>query len=99
MKREFFKKHGNVVLGAGLLLLSINAFAGTTGTEFSTLYTWLLGEVQGYAGKSIAIGAVGIGAMLSMAKVNPVPIMGGIGFAVFLQYVPTIISGILSATI
>ena len=100
MKHKFSPKHLKaILLGTGLLAVSVNAFAGTTGTEFSTLYTWLLGEVQGYAGKTVSVASVGIGALMSMARVNPVPILGGVGFAVFLQYVPTIISGILSATI
>jgi conjugal transfer pilus assembly protein TraA len=36
---------------------------------------------------------------MAIARVNPIPILGGVGFAIFLQYTPTIISGILSATI
>jgi conjugal transfer pilus assembly protein TraA len=94
------RKHANAIaIVACLTLVATNAVASTTGTEFQTLFTWLLGEVQGYGGKTIAIAAVGIGAILSIARVNPIPILGGIGFAVFLQYVPTIITGILSATI
>jgi conjugal transfer pilus assembly protein TraA len=42
---------------------------------------------------------VGIGAILSIARVNPIPILAGVGFAIFLQYTPTIITGILTATI
>lgn len=102
MKSNFFDNRGRkqlVFFLLGMTFFSAAAHAGTTGTEFQTLYTWLLGEVQGYAGKTIAIAAVGIGAILSIAKVNPIPILGGIGFAVFLQYVPTIITGVLSATI
>ena len=87
------------LLIVGLSLITSSAFAGTTGSEFQTLFTWLLGEVQGYGGKTIAIAAVGIGALMSMVRVNPIPILGGIGFAIFLQYVPTIITGILSATV
>ena len=94
------KKHAKTFAFATCLALAAtNAVAATTGTEFQSLFTWLLGEVQGYGGQSIAIAAVGIGAILSIAKVNPIPILGGIGFAVFLEYVPTIITGILSATI
>ena len=94
------KKHAKTFAFATCLALAAtNAVAATTGTEFQSLFTWLLGEVQGYGGQTIAIAAVGIGAILSIAKVNPIPILGGIGFAVFLEYVPTIITGILSATI
>lgn len=100
MKREFFKKHGRSILyGVALFTIATNAFASTTGTEFSPLYTWLLGEVQGYAGKTVSVAAVGVGALIAMVRANPMMMLGGIGFAIFLQYVPTIISGILSATI
>lgn len=74
--------------------------AGTTGTEFQTLFQWVHDEVTGQSlGRTIALAAVGIGAMLSIAKVNPLPILAGAGFAVFLQYTPAIVTGILTATI
>lgn len=100
VKKNHLKKYEQPALFAVCLsLLATNAYAGVTGTEFTALYTWLLGEVQGYGGKTIAVAAVAIGAIISIAKVNPIPILGGIGFAVFLQYVPTIVTGILTATI
>jgi conjugal transfer pilus assembly protein TraA len=34
-----------------------------------------------------------------LARLNPIAILSGIGFAVFLQYAPTIASGILTATV
>jgi conjugal transfer pilus assembly protein TraA len=83
-----------VLLGAGT-----GALAGTTGTEFQSLYTWLTGLVQGYFGKAAAVAAIGLGALFSLARLNPIAILSGIGFAVFLQYAPTIASGILTATI
>ena len=75
------------------------AFAGTTGTEFMALYTWINGVVTGYLGRAIAMASVAIGALMSVARTNPIPILAGIGFAIFLQYTPTIITGILTATI
>lgn len=91
-----------VILSAAMVALTVaagGALAGTTGTEFQSLYTWVNGLVTGYFGKAVSVGAVGAGAVLSMAKVQPMPILAGMGFAVFLQYTPTIISGILTATI
>jgi conjugal transfer pilus assembly protein TraA len=55
--------------------------------------------VSGYFGRAVAIGAVAMGALISVAKTNPIPILVGIGFAVFLSYAPTVINGILTATI
>ena len=87
------------VLALVLLGAATGALAGTTGTEFQSLYTWLTGLVQGYFGKAAAVAAIGLGALLSLARLNPIAILSGIGFAVFLQYAPTIASGILTATI
>lgn len=75
------------------------ALAADTGAEFEGLYNWINGIVTGYFGKAIAVAAVGIGAIMSVARVNPIPVLSGVGFAVFEQYTPTIISGILTATI
>ena len=81
------------------MLFPVLATAGTTGTEFLALYTWVNGVATGYGGRVIAIASVIIGALLSVAKGNPIPILVGIGFAIFLSYTPTIINGILTATI
>ncbi|RJP53426.1 MAG: hypothetical protein C4583_04570 [Anaerolineaceae bacterium] len=92
----------NLIMGALALVLltaATGAMAGTTGTEFQSLYTWLTGLVQGYFGKAAAVAAIGLGALFSLARLNPIAILSGIGFAVFLQYSPTIASGILTATI
>ena len=82
-----------------LLTAATSVLAGTPGTEFESLYTWLTGLVQGYFGKAAAVAAIGLGALFSLARLNPIAILSGIGFAVFLQYAPTIASGILTATI
>lgn len=90
----------NISIATALLVVAVgSAHAGTTGTEFQTLFTWIQGVVTGFFGKAVSIAAVGIGALLSIARVNPIPILGGVGFAIFLQYTPTIITGILTATI
>jgi len=88
-----------LLAAVALCLVAGTALAGTTGTEFQTLYTWINGVVTGYFGRAVSVAAVGIGAILSIARVNPIPILAGVGFAIFLQYTPTIISGVLTATI
>ena len=87
------------VVAVALSLLAGGALARTTGTEFQALYTWVNDVVTGYFGRAVAVAAVGLGAILSIARVNPVPILSGAGFAIFLQYTPTIITGILTATV
>lgn len=83
----------------GLSLIAGSAWAGVTGAEFQALYTWINNVITGYFGRAVAVAAVGMGALMSMAKVNPIPILSGVGFAIFLQYTPTIITGILTANI
>lgn len=91
----------NIVLAGTILFLLVagTAFAGTSGTEFQNLYIWINDVVTGYFGRAVSVAAVGVGAIMSIARVNPIPILAGIGFAIFLQYTPTIITGILSATV
>ena len=93
------RSHRYAVVAVALYLLAGGALAGTTGTEFQALYTWVNDVVTGYFGRAVAVAAVGLGAILSIARVNPVPILSGAGFAIFLQYTPTIITGILTATV
>lgn len=93
------KRLSTIAMLAVMLGMPMAAQAGTTGAEFQSFYTWILGVAQGYFGRAISIAAVVIGALLSVAKGNPMPILVGIGFAVFLSYGPTVINGILTATI
>ena len=93
------RSHRYAVAAVALSLLAGSALAGTTGTEFQALYTWVNDVVTGYFGRAVAVAAVGLGAILSIARVNPVPILSGAGFAIFLQYTPTIITGILTTTV
>lgn len=96
MKSQQLKKQ---LLLALALLIPLSAFAGTTGAEFQALYTWILGIAQGYAARAIAIAAIVIGALLSLGRGSPMPILSGIGFAVFLAYLPGVVNGLLTATI
>ena len=84
------------------LLLSLaasSALAGTTGTEFQTMYTTLLDWATGFLGKSIAIAAFILGAGIGIARSSPIPALVGIVFALFMVYVPTIIDSIMTAVI
>ena len=55
----------NAALIAALLIVAASpAMAGTTGTEFQTMYTTLLNWATGYLGKSIAIAAFILGGVL-----------------------------------
>lgn len=81
------------------MLVPFSAFAGTTGAEFQALYNWILGIATGYAARAISIAAIVIGALMSLGRGSPMPILAGIGFAVFLAYLPGVVNGLLTATI
>ena len=76
-----------------------SALAGTTGTEFQTMYTTLLNWATGFLGKSIAIAAFILGAGIGIARSSPIPALAGVVFALFMVYVPTIIDSIMTAVI
>lgn len=86
-----------------LLIVSLcvagDAVAGATGTQFQPLFTFFNELVLGFGGKAIAVAAVALGGIISVARVNPVPVLSGIAFAIFLQFTPGIIETILTATI
>ena len=82
-----------------LTLAAGSALAGTTGTEFQTMYTTLLNWATGFLGKSIAIAAFILGAGIGIARSSPFPALAGVVFALFMVYVPTIIDSIMTAVI
>ena len=88
-----------VTVGVLLALAAGSALAGTTGTEFQSMYTTLLNWVNGYLGKSIAIAAFILGAGIGIARSSPIPALIGVVFALFMVYVPTIIDSIMTAVI
>ena len=67
-----------------LAIAAGSALAGTTGTEFQTMYTTLLNWATGFLGKSIAIAAFILGAGIGIARSSPIPALVGIVFALFL---------------
>jgi len=89
----------NAVVAVLLAVLAGSAIAGTTGTEFQTIYTTLLNWSTGFLGKSIAIAAFILGAGIGVARSSPIPALVGIVFALFMVYVPTIIDSVMTAVI
>ena len=94
-----YQSTARLVLTALLLAAAGTVFAGTTGTEFQTMYTTLLNWVNGFLGKSIAIAAFILGAGVGIARSSPIPALVGVVFALFMVYVPNIIDSIMTATI
>jgi conjugal transfer pilus assembly protein TraA len=82
-----------------VLLATPAAHAGTTGTEFQSMYSTLLNWATGYLGKAIAVAAFILGAGIGVARSSPIPALVGVVFALFMVYVPNIIDSIMTATI
>jgi hypothetical protein len=49
------RSHRYAVVAVALSLLAGGALAGTTGTEFQALYTWVNDVVTGYFGRAVAV--------------------------------------------
>jgi conjugal transfer pilus assembly protein TraA len=94
--RNLFGRAGFAVLG---LMLSVPAFAGTSGTEFQGLYNLVKGWSEGYLGRALAIGAFLVGAIVGFAKSTAMPALVGVIFALLFAIGPGIIEGIASALI
>jgi conjugal transfer pilus assembly protein TraA len=93
------KTHNAVLIAFLLAAVASPALAGTTGTEFQTMYTTLLNWATGYLGKSIAIAAFILGAGIGIARSSPIPALVGVVFALFMVYVPNIIDAVMTAVI
>ena len=87
------------LVALALTLLAGPALAGTTGTEFQTMYQTLLDWATGFLGKSIAIAAFILGAGIGIARSSPIPALVGVVFALFMVYVPTIIDTVMTAIV
>ncbi len=82
-----------------LLLVATSSFAGNNGTEFRVLYNLVNNWATGYLGKTLAIAAFLVGAVVGFAKSTAMPALIGIVFAVLFAIGPGIIGGIVSAVI
>lgn len=83
---------------ASLFATSV-ALAGTTGSEFGGLYNLVKGWSEGFLGRTLAIAAFLVGAIVGFAKSTAMPALVGIIFAVLFAIGPGIIDGIASALI
>lgn len=89
----------NLMVSAGVMAATAPAFAGTSGTEFGGLYNLVKGWSEGYLGRTLAIAAFLVGAIVGFAKSTAMPALVGIIFAVMFAIGPGIIDGIASALI
>lgn len=71
---------------AFLLFSAATAHAGTTGTEFLSVYDKIKDLTTGYLGKTLALSAFLIGLGAGAFKGSPMPAVAGIGIAAFTTY-------------
>lgn len=93
------KMYARAGLASATLVMAVPAFAGTSGSEFQGLYNLVKGWSEGFLGRTLAIAAFLVGAIVGFAKSTAMPALVGIIFAVLFAIGPGIIDGIASALI
>lgn len=84
---------------AGLLVAcAVTVQAGTGGTEFQEVYDLLEDWATGTLGKIIALGALIVGIGFGLVRQSVIAAVVGIAMALVLNFGPTVISGIITAT-
>ncbi len=87
-----------VALAVALALLCGDAEAGTTGTEFQSIYTKIKGWSTGYLGRLLALSTFIIGLGTSIMRQTLFPALTGIGVALVVSLGPALIEGIATGT-
>lgn len=86
-----------------LLVLSLligSAYAGTDGAvEFQGIYDKLKGWVGGYLGKLIALFAFMVGLFYGAVKQNFIVALGGVGIAIMVAVMPSLMEGLVGGVI
>lgn len=89
-----------LLLTAALFLVLIEpALAGTTGEEFKDIHSTVSGWVSGYLGRSIALMAFVVGLFYGALKQNFIVALGGVGIAIMIAVIPSVMDKLVSAVI
>lgn len=97
-----FKKASMMVIPLMLIGLAVDVDAAVNNANndyFNNMYQMVLRWSQGYLARAISIAAFLIGAIMGFARGTAMPALVGFGFAVVFSIGPTVINGILGATI
>ena len=94
----WMRRAATALPAAVVLLLPAAAFAGAN-AEFDAVVVQLTAWATGGLGRVVSLAAVIVGAMFSVARSNPLPILSGIAFAMILNFTPDIVTGILTGTL
>lgn len=87
-----------VMLLIAIALVPAMALAGTADTEFQPMFQKILDWTQGFLGKSLAVGAVLVGAGMAIYYQSAGPAVMGIAMALILAFGPGAIQGVVTAT-
>ena len=85
--------------GAAIVLPWAAAQAGTGGTEFDTFYNTIVDWAQGSLGKALALTMFIVGIGVGVVRGSIIAAVPAIGGALGLFIAPTIIDGIVTATL
>jgi len=100
MSKDFQKRLALVVmLCAAVTLLAAPVFAGVTGVEFQGIYDTVKGWTTGYLGKLFAVAIFLVGVAMGIMRQSLMAAATGIGAAIMVNYTPSIIESIATATI
>lgn len=87
-----------LLTGALILLPVALVVAGDGGTEFDAVYDMLEGWATGTLGKIIALSALIVGIGFGLVRQSVIAAVIGISMALVLNFGPSVIGGILTAT-
>ncbi len=82
-----------------LILVPATSMAGTTGTEFQTLYTLLTGWMTGFLGRVVAVIFIIIGVIAGAARQSIMGFVLGVSAGVGMFLAPAIIDNVVTATL
>jgi conjugal transfer pilus assembly protein TraA len=99
LKALFTSKGLMASAGVAALAFGTDAMAGTGGTEFDDIYTLLVGWTQGTLGKIISLSMLLVGLAGGIVNQSIISVVVGIGGALVLYYAPTVVNGVVAATI
>ena len=88
-----------VITAVALLAAASTTLAGTTGTEFQTLYTLLTGWMTGFLGRSVAVIFIIIGVIAGAARQSIMGFVLGISAGVGMFLAPAIVDNVVTATL
>lgn len=101
MKRFFSSKHFSALLILMVMcaVFSTSAFAGDGGGEFSEIYEWLKGAIQGILGRLIALVFIVTGVAMGVARGSIFAFVTGICAGIGFYYIPNILEALTGASL